>query len=230
VTGDTSFYHDMNGLLAIQRCGIRATIIVINNDGGGIFQRLPISKFEPPFTDLFTAPHGLTFEHAAKLYGIDYIRVERASLSSALKESLASEKSAIIEIPSDAAKFEQLRKELNRRVRTATFMSPTPQKDVYYRRNLPHLHPEGRPFFITFRLADSLPIEILADLKHQIERELSALKNNAPAERDKIIKNILLATMIGLTAANSVRAGWRTRTSRILLQRKSTAWRKRATT
>jgi 2-succinyl-5-enolpyruvyl-6-hydroxy-3-cyclohexene-1-carboxylate synthase len=117
VTGDTSFYHDMNGLLAIQRCGIRATIIVINNDGGGIFQRLPISNFEPPFTDLFVAPHGLTFEHAAKLYGIDYVRVERASLSSALKESLASEKSAIIEIPSDVTKFEQLRKDLLRRAK-----------------------------------------------------------------------------------------------------------------
>ncbi|MBI3170596.1 MAG: 2-succinyl-5-enolpyruvyl-6-hydroxy-3-cyclohexene-1-carboxylic-acid synthase [Chloroflexi bacterium] len=117
VTGDTSFYHDMNGLLAISRCGIRATIIVINNDGGGIFQRLPISKFEPPFTELFTAPHGLTFEHAAKLYGIDYVCIERKSLSSALEKSLASEKSTVIEIPSDAVKFEALRKNLSQRVK-----------------------------------------------------------------------------------------------------------------
>ncbi|MEK6752272.1 MAG: 2-succinyl-5-enolpyruvyl-6-hydroxy-3-cyclohexene-1-carboxylic-acid synthase [Chloroflexota bacterium] len=117
ITGDLSFYHDMNGLLAISRCGIRATIIVINNDGGGIFQRLPISKFEPPFTDLFTAPHRLTFEHAAKLYGIEYVCTEKSSLASALKESLASNKSTIIEIPSNAKKFESLRKELNQRVK-----------------------------------------------------------------------------------------------------------------
>ena len=116
VTGDLSFYHDMNGLLAIQRCGIRATIIVINNDGGGIFERLPISNFDPPFTDLFTAPHGLTFEHAAKLYGIDYARAERSSLAAALKGSLASSKSTIIEIHSDAKRFEALRKELNERI------------------------------------------------------------------------------------------------------------------
>ncbi len=116
VTGDLSFYHDMNGLLAFSRCGIRATIIVINNDGGGIFERLPISKFEPPFTDLFVAPHGLTFEHAAQLYGIDYARVERLSLAPALNSALKSPKSTIIEIPSDAAKFEQLRKELSQRV------------------------------------------------------------------------------------------------------------------
>ncbi|MDO9302293.1 MAG: 2-succinyl-5-enolpyruvyl-6-hydroxy-3-cyclohexene-1-carboxylic-acid synthase, partial [Anaerolineales bacterium] len=38
VTGDLSFYHDMNGLLAFSRSNIRATIVVINNNGGGIFQ------------------------------------------------------------------------------------------------------------------------------------------------------------------------------------------------
>ena len=86
-------------------------------DGGGIFQRLPIAKFEPPFTELFTAPHGLTFEHAAKLYGIDYVHVERTLFPSALEKSFASDKSTIIEIPSDAVKFEQLRKELNQRVK-----------------------------------------------------------------------------------------------------------------
>ncbi|MFZ5885784.1 MAG: 2-succinyl-5-enolpyruvyl-6-hydroxy-3-cyclohexene-1-carboxylic-acid synthase [Chloroflexota bacterium] len=119
VTGDTSFYHDMNGLLAISRSGIRATIVVINNNGGGIFQRLPISQFEPPFTDLFVAPHGLTFEHAAKLYGIDYVRVERLSLKPALETALRSENSTIIEIPSDAAKFEQVRQALKRRYAAA---------------------------------------------------------------------------------------------------------------
>ena len=125
VTGDTSFYHDMNGLLAISRCGIRAIIVVINNDGGGIFQRLPISKFEPPFTDLFVAPHGLTFEHAAKLYDIDYIQTKRLSLTSALNTALTSGRPTIIEIPSDAAKFEQLRKELSRRVENKLRRSST---------------------------------------------------------------------------------------------------------
>ncbi len=123
VTGDLSFYHDMNGLLAFSRSNIRATIVVINNNGGGIFQRLPISKFEPPFNELFVASHGLTFEHAAKLYGIDYIQTERLSLASVLNTALTSGQSTIIEIPSDVVKFEQLRQELNRRVRNATFMS-----------------------------------------------------------------------------------------------------------
>lgn len=116
VTGDLSFYHDMNGLLAFSGSGIRATIVIINNNGGGIFQRLPISKFEPPFNELFVAPHGLTFEHAAKLYGIDYIQTERLSFAFAFNTAFTSGRSTIIEIPSDVVKFEQLRKELNRRV------------------------------------------------------------------------------------------------------------------
>jgi 2-succinyl-5-enolpyruvyl-6-hydroxy-3-cyclohexene-1-carboxylate synthase len=41
VLGDLSFYHDLNGLLAAKRYGLNLTVIVINNDGGGIFSFLP---------------------------------------------------------------------------------------------------------------------------------------------------------------------------------------------
>ncbi len=90
VVGDITFYHDMNGLLAVAsgewqvaskeappatRHPLRATIIIINNNSGGIFRRLPVSQHEPPFTDLFLTPHGLDFEHAARLYGLDFVRV-----------------------------------------------------------------------------------------------------------------------------------------------------------
>lgn len=61
-----------------------------------------------------------------------------------------------------------------------------PKKTVYYRRNLPHIHPEGYPLFITFNLADSLPAEVVAELKAQRERELQSA-NNA-GERYKIQK------------------------------------------
>lgn len=73
--GDISLYHDMNGLLAISRCRIPITIVVLNNNGGGIFRRLPIREFEPAFTDLFLTPHGLHFEHVAHLYGLEYHQV-----------------------------------------------------------------------------------------------------------------------------------------------------------
>ena len=70
--GDITFYHDMNGLLAIRNLNLNnVTIVLMNNNGGGIFNRLPISGYDPAFTDLFIMPHDLEFEHAAKLYGLD---------------------------------------------------------------------------------------------------------------------------------------------------------------
>ncbi|HKY54809.1 MAG TPA: transposase [Anaerolineales bacterium] len=55
--------------------------------------------------------------------------------------------------------------------------------DIKYKRNLPHIHPEGYPLFITFRLADSLPARVLAELKAQRERELNSKPNLSPSER-----------------------------------------------
>ena len=47
---------------------------------------------------------------------------------------------------------------------------------ISYKRNLPHIHPENTPIFITFRLANSLPLEIMAQLKAEREIEKKALK------------------------------------------------------
>lgn len=97
LSGDLSFYHDLNGLLAARRYGLQAVLLVINNDGGGIFGRLPIAAYEPPFTELFRTPHGLTFEHAAAFYGLPYARVTRASLDESLSEALQTRSVSILE-------------------------------------------------------------------------------------------------------------------------------------
>ena len=76
VTGDIAYYHDMNGLLALDRCGVEATIVVIDNDGGGIFHMLPIEAFDPPFTEQFLTPHGLDFAPTGDLYDLDFERFD----------------------------------------------------------------------------------------------------------------------------------------------------------
>jgi len=76
VVGDLALYHDTNGLLAIDRCGVDATVVVINNDGGGIFHALPIESFEPEFTESFKTPHGIEFEPMADLHGLEYARID----------------------------------------------------------------------------------------------------------------------------------------------------------
>ena len=58
VVGDLSFFHDSNGLLAAKKHGLDATIIVLNNDGGGIFSFLPQAEQEEHFETLFGTPHG----------------------------------------------------------------------------------------------------------------------------------------------------------------------------
>jgi REP element-mobilizing transposase RayT len=60
-------------------------------------------------------------------------------------------------------------------------MSP----DIFYRRNLPHIHPEGSAFFITFSLVHAIPVDVLERLKTEHEQEL---RQAAPAQRYTIQK------------------------------------------
>lgn len=48
-------------------------------------------------------------------------------------------------------------------------------KDIYYRRNLPHIHPEGYPIFITFNLTESIPKNVVEELSAMRKQELKGL-------------------------------------------------------
>ncbi|MFB6353364.1 MAG: 2-succinyl-5-enolpyruvyl-6-hydroxy-3-cyclohexene-1-carboxylic-acid synthase [Halobacteriales archaeon] len=103
LTGDLACYHDLNGLLALERGGVEATLVVVNNDGGGIFHDLPIADFDPPFTALFETPHGLDFEAAADLFGLAHERVESmAGFEAAYDAALRADGSHLVEVRTDA--------------------------------------------------------------------------------------------------------------------------------
>ncbi|NEU32579.1 2-succinyl-5-enolpyruvyl-6-hydroxy-3-cyclohexene-1-carboxylic-acid synthase [bacterium LRH843] len=72
VLGDLTFFHDMNGLIASKLYGIDITIIIINNNGGGIFSFLPQASHPKQFEKLFGTPLDLNFEHAIRMYGGHY--------------------------------------------------------------------------------------------------------------------------------------------------------------
>ncbi|HZG61711.1 MAG TPA: 2-succinyl-5-enolpyruvyl-6-hydroxy-3-cyclohexene-1-carboxylic-acid synthase [Anoxybacillus sp.] len=76
VIGDLSFYHDLNGLLAAKMHQLNATIIVINNNGGGIFSFLPQAKQEKHFESLFGTPTNLQFEHVVRMYDGNYTKAD----------------------------------------------------------------------------------------------------------------------------------------------------------
>ena len=118
VTGDLAYYHDMNGLAALERCEVEATIVLINNDGGGIFHMLPIESYDPPFTSQFVTPHGLDFEPTGDLYGFSFARVaggDREAFREAYAEATASEGSHVIEVGTDAETSHRVRDRLRDR-------------------------------------------------------------------------------------------------------------------
>mgnify|MGYP001814770512 FL=1 len=114
LVGDLTFYHDNNGLLALQKLIQGQVIIVLlNNNGGGIFRRLPVSQIEPPFEALFLTPHDLDFSHLAAMYGLLHFRAaDLNSFKAALESTLAGDSSSIIEVQSDSEKDEQVRQEI----------------------------------------------------------------------------------------------------------------------
>lgn len=85
--GDLSFLHDMNGLIASKMQETDLTIVIMNNDGGGIFSYLPQSQEERYFEDLFGTPTGLKFKEAACMYDAEYAAVEtKEQLKASLRE------------------------------------------------------------------------------------------------------------------------------------------------
>ena len=89
--GDLSLYHDMNGLWALQRHGIRATVVVCDNNGGGIFSFLPQSEHQDVFEEIFVTPLGLDLSQVARLYGLVYSPVtDRSGLEPAIADAIAA--------------------------------------------------------------------------------------------------------------------------------------------
>jgi 2-succinyl-5-enolpyruvyl-6-hydroxy-3-cyclohexene-1-carboxylate synthase len=77
--GDVALAHDLGGLLAARRLGLELTIVVIDNDGGGIFHFLGVSGESDAFEEHVATPHGLDFAVAAALYGLEHTRVQTAA-------------------------------------------------------------------------------------------------------------------------------------------------------
>ena len=118
VTGDLAYYHDMNGLAALQRCDIDATIVLINNDGGGIFHMLPIEAYDPPFTSQFVTPHGLDFGPTGDLYDLSFARIDgkdRQEFRDTYMQATASKGSHVIEVRTDAESSHRVREHLRER-------------------------------------------------------------------------------------------------------------------
>jgi 2-succinyl-5-enolpyruvyl-6-hydroxy-3-cyclohexene-1-carboxylate synthase len=121
--GDVALAHDLGGLLAAGRLGLKLTVVLIDNGGGGIFDFLPVARAQMARrpeaagghnaprhdgSDIFTrhvsTPTGLDFSAAASLYGLSHELVEELpALRSALERAIEGEGSGIIELRTSRA-------------------------------------------------------------------------------------------------------------------------------
>ena len=145
--GDVAFAHDIGGLLAVRRLGLKLTIVLLDNGGGGIFDFLAISRSqmaragrtaastpgaeadmalddEDIYTRHVATPTGLDFARAAALYGLSHERVEDVfAFRSALERSLdGTHESSIIEVRGER----NANVELHRRIWEAVSRSLSP--------------------------------------------------------------------------------------------------------
>ena len=110
VTGDLSLFHDLNGLAVAKTHNLNLTIILHNNDGGGIFEYLP-QKGTKHFDYLFSTSQGLDYSGAAKLYGCGYTKIINPDELSRVLAKVSTESGVhIIEIPTDREYSRQLHK------------------------------------------------------------------------------------------------------------------------
>ncbi|AIF43999.1 2-succinyl-5-enolpyruvyl-6-hydroxy-3-cyclohexene-1-carboxylic-acid synthase [Virgibacillus sp. SK37] len=98
VLGDLSFYHDMNGLLAAKHYNLNLTILLINNNGGGIFSFLPQASDKKHFEALFGTPVDIDFKQAILMYGGKYMQpATEEELKKALDESYQHQGLSVVE-------------------------------------------------------------------------------------------------------------------------------------
>jgi len=76
--GDVALAYDLSALLSARRLGLDLAIVLVNNDGGGIFHFLPVATQADHFEHHVATPHGLDFALGARLYGARHVPVATA--------------------------------------------------------------------------------------------------------------------------------------------------------
>lgn len=119
VIGDVSFFHDQNGLLAAKQFGVDLTVVLVNNDGGGIFSFLPQAVYPETFA-YFRTSHGLDFSHTVALYGGTLHRPsDWASLAQSLENAREQGGLQVIELRTDVDANVAIHREVVGRVQAA---------------------------------------------------------------------------------------------------------------
>ena len=119
VVGDVSFLHDMNALVAAKLHGLSATIVLVNNDGGGIFSFLPQASAAIPgaglpdrYEELFGTPHGIDVAPIVTALGGEHVLVGPDDLRAQVERSVGCAGVQVLELRTDRARNVALHREV----------------------------------------------------------------------------------------------------------------------
>ena len=108
--GDLASLHDLTGLFHIKRLNLKVIIIVLNNNGGGIFERLPIAKYDPPFKEYFKMEYEMNFENLALAFGLQFTSVKQYNELTEIIQN--SKNSIIVEIKTNSKNHQRILEEI----------------------------------------------------------------------------------------------------------------------
>jgi len=112
LTGDLALLHDSNGFLLRPKLHGSLTIVLINNQGGGIFEHLPIAQHGPPFEEFFATPQAVDFGVLCAAHGIEHVSVTDWSQFVSLTKVLPANGIRVLELRTDRKRDAASRKKL----------------------------------------------------------------------------------------------------------------------
>ena len=113
ITGDLAFYHDITGLLSLKKYSIPLIIILLNNEGGGIFEFLPIAKEKIDFQNYFKTPINIDFENIVSAFAGNYSLIKNwKEFSNEIKKAIKRKSFSVLEIKIDSKKTLKTRKDI----------------------------------------------------------------------------------------------------------------------
>ena len=118
--GDLSALHDLNSLALIAKSKWPLTVVIVNNQAGHIFDQLPIRESEH-FEQFFATPHDCRFEHAAKMFGLEYRQItDMADFVQSYGDACSSHGSIVLELMTNRELNGQVRKQIREKIKTCS--------------------------------------------------------------------------------------------------------------
>jgi 2-succinyl-5-enolpyruvyl-6-hydroxy-3-cyclohexene-1-carboxylate synthase len=112
LTGDLSLLHDTNGFLHRPWLRGSLTVVLINNNGGGIFDHLAVAQFDPPFEKFWATPQPVDFAKLCAAYGVTHVAVRDEAHLLELTTTLPESGLRVLEVRTDRKHDAAFRKKL----------------------------------------------------------------------------------------------------------------------